>query len=220
MPVFGLNDSGEDIMDKVFKIPTIVNSPTVRQGQRPPVGPGSDNIHERVKNLSKRVSDLNGNPVHHNNISGAFDRITVDRQLSRDWEDLELSMEVLDDLMGKSPDCQKSPILHAMEENFFTYHQHSAFQRSPSCPKPKDNSTEGFDLSDELDESFVPFKEGFSVEGGTTPAKTTTQNVSEKDKDGNTKPSSSDDLLARFQKLKQQTSEMEQKLQCGQQPCV
>lgn len=220
MPVFGLNDSGEDIMDKVFKIPTIVNSPTVRQGQRPPVGPGSDNIHERVKNLSKRVSDLNGNPVHHNNMSGAFDRITVDRQLSRDWEDLELSMEVLDDLMGKSPDCQKSPILHAMEENFFTYHQHSAFQRSPPCPKPKDNSTEGFDLSDELDESFVPFKEGFSVEGGTTPAKTTTQNVSEKDKDGNTKPSSSDDLLARFQKLKQQTSEMEQKLQCGRQPCV
>lgn len=220
MPVFGLNDSGEDIMDKVFKIPTIVNSPTVRQGQRPPVGPGSDNIHERVKNLSERVSDLNGNPVHHNNMSGAFDRITVDRQLSRDWEDLELSMEVLDDLMGKSPDCQKSPILHAMEENFFTYHQHSAFQRSPPCPKPKDNSTEGFDLSDELDESFVPFKEGFSVEGGTTPAKTTTQNVSEKDKDGNTKPSSSDDLLARFQKLKQQTSEMEQKLQCGQQPCV
>lgn len=220
MPVFGLNDSGEDIMDKVIKIPTIVHSPTVRQGQRPPVGPGSDNIHERIKNLSEHVSDLNGNPVHHNT-SGAFDRITVDRQLSRDWEDLELSMEVLDDLMGKSPDYQKSPILHAMEENFFSYHQHSAPQRSPACQKPKDSSSEGFDLSDELDESFVPFKEGFSVEGGTTPAKTTKQTLIEKDKeDGDTEPSSTDDLLARFQKLKQQTSKMEQKLQYSQQSCV
>lgn len=109
-------------MDKVFKISIIVNLFIVYQGQRLFVGLGFDNIYELVKNLSERVFDLNGNFVYYNNMFGVFDRIIVDRQFSRDWEDLEFLMEVLDDLMGKFSDCQKFFILYVMEENFFIYY--------------------------------------------------------------------------------------------------
>lgn len=214
MPVFSLNDSGEEIMEQARKSPLSVPTPKDNRGQRPPVLPGSDNIQELVKNLSQRMSYLNGNPLPPKNSLRGVDRLILDRQRSRDWEELELSMEILDDLMGKSPDHQKSPFLH---DDLLHYQQTSDDLLHSAGAKPSDNSCEGFNLSDDLDESFVPLKEGFRVEGGTTPAKKTTQTVNDGDCDREV--SSTDDLMARFQKLKQETSKMEQKLQYSQKSC-
>jgi hypothetical protein len=238
MPVFSLNDS--DIMDQKEKStasvtssvdpgihpasvtssldpeihPTSVTSP-VSLGKRPPVSPGSDNVQEFVQNLSQLESDLNGNTVHQ---SKGVDRRIINRQMSRDWEQLELSMEVLDDLMGKSPDQQKSPFLLSPDFNLVDDHQKPSELNSLLGLQPTDNSfqgqglqsrdssSQGLDLSDDLDESFVPFKEGFSLEGGTSPAKNVTSDI---DKGSGAAQSSTDDLLARFQRLKQKTSQIQ-----------
>lgn len=214
MPVFSLNDS--DIMDQKEKSTDSVHSP-VNPRVRPPVSPGSDNVQELVQNLSHLGADLNGNPVYHNQTKGV-DRRIVNQQMSRDWEELELSMEVLDDLMGKSPDQQKSPFLLSPEYNFFGDHQKSSLLNSPLCPQPTDNSSsQGLDLSDDLEESFVPFKEGFSLEGGTTPAKRVTSDL---DKDNGSGQNNTDDLLARFQKLKQKTSQIQNSHQHGPESCT
>ncbi|XP_061172217.1 uncharacterized protein LOC133181676 [Saccostrea echinata] len=197
MPVFSLNDSTDDIMEQGNQSNRSVNS-----GQYPS---GSDNGQKLVKNMSPHVSDLNGNPVHHHPSRGV-DRLIVDRQLSRTWEQLELSMEVLDDLMGK--DHQFSPFLQSPKEGFFGQHKKSPFSDSPVCPKPKDNSSEGLDTSDDLDESFVPFKDGFSLEGGTTPAKKNVLINLDVNKDNGAEQSSTDDILARLEKLKQKKSQI------------
>ncbi|XP_062572357.1 uncharacterized protein LOC134234321 [Saccostrea cucullata] len=201
MPVFSLNDSAEDMEPENQ---SSVISPPVNSGQNVS---GAKDGQKLVNNRSPKVSDLNGNPVHHH-LSRGVDRLILDRQLSRTWEQLELSMEVLDDLMGKSPEHQFSPFLQSPQEGFFDQPKKTSFPDSPVCPKPKDNSSEALDTSDDLDESFVPFKDGFSLEGGTTPAKKNTQINLNTDKDGGAGPSSTDDLLARFQKLKQKTSQI------------